>query len=436
MTNITRRKFIKLMGITGISLLGLSGCSSDNKQVELSLEEKISLALANGYTRREIIEIYLNDNKNIDDDIRDIIRSLYPILETCDENYFIFAIKQISLIMVNYESVGLKPNNYTKVVCTSPCDITYYKENGEKINADYIFPEICSWLAITIPIKKEVTEHLHHYTKGELAVLYLSKNPFLSSTEKEMIKPIISFLENHTNDEEFARAMASLNYMRIVYEPYDKQVTVKSMCDSPFRIYYFGEEESISNYDILKETFNAICFSSSYNYLGGMSKLLAREYLGERDSNAYGDPCKIIRILCEIIDSDIVLTCYLNNDLTLLKASLLNINNDETKADNFLYIIKGLLSNREYDNILKEFKTQCISYFNDKYGYKASDDFIMKDYLSLFKTSEDKYKISKTYFNEEEMPNDIVYDENGEIYNLDKVTVRTRYTSLKQNKIL
>ena len=430
MTNMTRRDFFKMMGIMGVSVIGLGGCTLDNNS-NLTEEEKIHLALKGGQSRREIADIYLNSNKNIDDDVRSIIRELYPLLENADENYFIFAMKQISLIRVNYETISNRPNKYTKTICQFPCDITYYKNQNDKVNADYIFPEICSWLAVKTAIQSEA-KRLNTYTKEEIITAYLSQNSFLTDKEKEVINPIIDFLDKYVDGDNFLNALATLRYIRVVYESEEMGNGFKSKCDSPYRIYCYETDKNRQSYYILKEAFEAIHISDKINTLDeGMSKVLAREYAGFRDSNAYGDTARLIKILCEILGPQTILNCYLNNDFAGLKEPLLKINPDEEKAEEFLYYLKLALDNYSYPAMTAEdFHKKCdsyfIGYFNDKYGLKANDDFIMKDYLKLFKSGENKYRVSKTYFNEEEMVNDVVIYENGDVKPLDEVFSRTR----------
>ncbi len=437
MTNITRRDFLKLAGVAGLSIL-LGGCSND-----LTVEEEVAVLLKEGKERKTIFELYLNNNKNIDNNVRDVIRLIYPLLETCDENYFAFALKQISLIRVRYSEIINRPNKFTKVTFDFPCDITYYKNPNDIVNADYIFPEICSWLAINMAIKKEVQKIDNTYTKAEIAEVYLNENSFLTKEEKEMLKPVINFLNDYTEEDSFANALATLRYGRIVYESAEMGNGKKGKCDSPYRIYCYESNENRKKYYIFRELFKAICYTGEDFLLNdGMSILLAREYTGFRDTNAYGDKARIIRTLCEILPPKVVLDSYLNKDISFLKNELLAINLDENKANEFLDTLSLELDSPDYiEEIHKKGNSYFISYFNDKYGYNASEDVIMKDYLDLFKSKEQRYFISKTYFNDKEKDNDTINYENindnvltYESRPLDEVVSRNRKNSKKINK--
>ena len=440
MTNMTRRDFLKLAGVAGLSTL-LGGCNNN-----LTAEEEIKELLKAGKNRQDIFELYLISNGDIDNDVRDIIRLIYPFLENCDENYFAFALKQISLIKVKYSEIINRPNKFTRITYDFPCDITYYKNPNDIVNADYIFPEICSWLAINMAIKKEVQKIDNTYTKAEIAEVYLNENNFLTEEEKEMIKPVIDFLNDYTEEDSFASALATLRFGRIVYESAEMGNGQKGKCDSPYRIYCYESNENRRKYYIVREFFKAICYTGEEFLLNdGMSTLLAREYTGFRDTNTYGDKARIIRTLCEILPSKVVLDSYLNKDTSLLKNELLAINPEENKANEFLDTLSLELDSPETLEFAEDIHKKCnsyfIGYFNDKYGYNASEDVIMKDYLDLFKSKEQKYFISKTYFNDKEKDNDTINYENindnvltYESRPLDEVVSRNRENSKNFSK--
>ncbi len=265
---------------------------------------------------------------------------------------------------------------------------------------------------ISYESEEKVLSEIDELKKKELAHQYLTSNPFLNSEEKHIIALAIPFLTSYLNDNYFNNALITLKQMKINYI---SNLSEKSTCDK--NNIYCQSSDNLEFF-ILKETFKIINFTGTSSFKEEMAALLAREYLGKSDILTPRSNNRIIKILCEIFGQESILNCFLENNLLVLKQELLKIDGNEKQALYYLDILQKIFT----DNLLyDDFKTISINYFNKKYNYLAIDDFVMKDYLELFKTSENGYRVSKSYFNTNKMPYDTVYYDSGEIYLLNDI---------------
>lgn len=124
----------------------------------------------------------------------------------------------------------------------------------------------------------------------------------------------------------------------------------------------------------------------------GITTLLDIEYY-DQSRPYYRNEILLTKMLCEIIDSNIIYKAYTLGDNNMLINYLLNIVGTENDAITFLNLFKNDFSDDNDDIIDGKFSytteiekliNQFDYYFYKKYGYKMENDIIMSNYVMSF----------------------------------------------------
>lgn len=415
---LDRRNFVKLLGISALTMLGGSiiGCSFKvDKLVEA--------------------QKCLDKNTNLSAEEKEIISQSLDFLDLYNDQQFEQVKEKLQNLKINYgpKTLGVPVANYVD-------ETILYEKDDEPLEKDVLASALYEALDFKEVISEKVEALLQEgISKTEIAETFLEQNSNLNEEHKEVLRQSFPFLESYVNDHYFADAICTLRALTIT-ENEDKVIKAGregavGVTLTPYLVYYYDLENTNVKHTILHEGFHAMTHTNAPDWLEeGMTELLTAEY-GDGQITAYSLAVNDIKALSEIVGSEVVLKAYLSGLLPWIQEELMAIIDDEDMANNLLDLIASDMTNVVKLNDFKEKKEYFKQYFLAKYGYEATADVIMNtfvddSYIGLGDANVG-YKINKTYFNENG-DNVIIYDD-GEIKPLDEVV--TRNASLDQKKL-
>lgn len=230
----------------------------------------------------------------------------------------------------------------------------------------------------------------------------IDKNSNLYYSDKNTIK---SYLKNYyefmnpTMEEHNSviRKIASLTIER-KYESYDIPVTRSSKNTITFNM---NKLNNIAFSDALRNELTRYMFPKENVLLDkGMTELLSAE-INKDVTNQDLDMVNVTKMLSDIIGKDTLLKAYKENDMSIIKKSLMDIYEDESLYNNFETLIDRIYEYNYADTNNTKVKGERSTDFNDKFvedvaniygildvyyqcsfGYEIMDDDVMEGYYN------------------------------------------------------
>lgn len=355
-----------------------------------------------------------------------------------NKNYFkrIVNVGKTALVVFLISSITLGLNNNIVVKAQAGDYEAFYQSN----------------IAITEEVAEEQENVILTYND---IVNLVNENPYLKQEEKNLILDCQQYFFDNLKYMNNAHVQKMLKNLRIEYTPIKQKTINGTYYDNEYKIVIYNSDEfSNAPKNIITHEISHAFAIPPLSYakmkngqitIEALNTIVNNEYYGESQNydNSYNSIIPYVRILCEIVDPEILKQAFFKTDISLIKDYLLTIINDENLIENLFTTVdvnfnlenEVFLSN-DVDNqnilnlinennkviydslkLIYETKTQDSITNNEEIMFWVDKNKILEDKINSYYTNEylqeialynyTNVKENKTYF-VDKYPNSII----------------------------
>lgn len=223
--------------------------------------------------------------------------------------------------------------------------------------------------------------------ENTLVLSGISSNNNLSEDEKKIFYEFVDMLNDNIYLDK-KKAYESLKKVDIVYEDnaddygyYNKIIGIYSKKDNQIKIFEEDNENNVKQHEIIHCIFSVVDnLDLPSFFIEGVTELLTNEYFASNpfiEVKSYPYEITMVKMLADIVGSDVVLETYSKGNINILKEALAN-KMPNTDIDKFIenidtvfltYESKNTVEKEKLKAVIKEFDNYYLELLNDDYTF-------------------------------------------------------------------